>query len=156
MSIRIPGPIYLGAVVLAISTSIDWVAHGDTATLVGFELLADQDFCSWLTGFAWVSYAQGDDRSRPEPSRIGSLLREQLQYDPNAPRSFVDGVEKEPLPGFTILNARAYWRPRQSFALFGGVENMGDRFYREHLDFRSGRGLYRPGVNFYLLAEVQY
>ncbi len=175
----------------------------DLATLVGFELLADQDFCSWLTGFAWVSYVQGDDRSRSEPSRVGSLLREQMLYDPDSPRSFVDGVEKEPLPGipplearvglrvhepnpnpqwgtefevrmvarqdrvaaslyeqvtpgFTILNARAYWRPRQSFALFGGVENMGDRFYREHLDFRSGRGLYRPGINFYLLTEVQY
>lgn len=175
----------------------------DLATLAGFELLADQDFCSWLTGFAWVSYVQGDDRSRSDPSRIGSLLRQQAQYDPDSARSFVDGVEKEPLPGipplearvglrvhepksnpqwgtefevrmvdrqdrvaaslyeqvtpgFTILNARAYWRPRPDFALFGGVENIGDRFYREHLDFRSGRGLYRPGINFYLLTEVQY
>ena len=59
-------------------------------------------------------------------------------------------------PGFTILNTRAFWRPRDDFALFGGVENLGDRFYREHLDFRSGRGLYRPGINFYLLTEVQY
>ncbi len=175
----------------------------DLATLAGFELLADQDFCSWLTGFAWVSYVQGDDHSRTKPSRLGSRQREEFGLDPDTPRSFVEGADDEPLPGipplearvglrvheansnpkwgaefevrmvdrqdrvaaslyeqvtpgFTILNARAFWRPRDDFALFGGVENLGDRFYREHLDFLSGRGLYRPGINFYLLTEVQY
>ena len=37
-----------------------------------------------------------------------------------------------------------------------GVENITDRFYREHLDFRTGRGTFRPGVNFYLLTEIVY
>ncbi|NLF68482.1 MAG: TonB-dependent receptor [Candidatus Anammoximicrobium sp.] len=175
----------------------------DLATLAGFELLADQDFCSWLTGFAWMSYVQGDDLSRTDPSRLGSLQREEFGFDPDVPRSSVDGAKHEPLPGipplearvglrvheaqsdprwgvefevrmvdrqdrvaaslyeqvtpgFTILNTRAFWRPRPNFALFGGVENLGDRYYREHLDFRTGRGLYRPGINFYLLTEVQY
>jgi outer membrane receptor protein involved in Fe transport len=59
-------------------------------------------------------------------------------------------------PGFTILNARAFWRPWEDFGIFSGVENITDRFYREHLDFRSGRGTYRPGVNFYLLTEIVY
>jgi outer membrane receptor protein involved in Fe transport len=175
----------------------------DLATLTGFELLADHDLCSWLTGFAWMSYVQGEDRSRNAPSRMGALLREQADYDPDTPRSFVDGVEVEPLPGisplearvglriheplpnpswgaefevrmvdrqdriaatlfeqvtpgFTILNARAFWRPWDDFSIFGGAENITDKFYREHLDFRSGRGTFRPGVNFYLLTEVVY
>ena len=175
----------------------------DLATLTGFELLADQDLSSWLTGFAWMSYVQGEDHSRTKPSRIGALLREQADYPADTPRSFVDGVDNEPLPGisplearvglrvhqpqpnpgwgaefevrmvdrqdrvastlyeqvtpgFTILNARAFWRPWEDFGIFGGVENITDRFYREHLDFRSGRGTYRPGVNFYLLTEIVY
>jgi outer membrane receptor protein involved in Fe transport len=175
----------------------------DLATLTGFELLADQDLSSWLTGFAWMSYVQGDDHGRTKPSRIGALLREQAGYDPNSPRSFVEGVDKEPLPGisplearvglrvhepvpnpgwgaefevrmvdrqdrvaatlyeqltpgFTILNARAFWRPWEDFGIFGGVETITDKFYREHLDFRSGRGTFRPGVNLYLLTEIVY
>jgi outer membrane receptor protein involved in Fe transport len=175
----------------------------DLATLTGFELLADQDLSSWLTGFAWMSYVQGEDHSRSQPSRIGAMLREQADYPADTPRSFVDGVDHEPLPGispfearvglrvhqpqpspgwgaefevrmvdrqdrvattlyeqvtpgFTILNARAFWRPWEDFGIFGGVENITDRFYREHLDFRSGRGTFRPGVNFYLLTEIVY
>ena len=53
----------------------------DLATLTGFEFLADQDFCSWLTGFAWMSYVQGDDHSRTDPSRLGSLQREEYGLD---------------------------------------------------------------------------
>ena len=175
----------------------------DLATLTGFELLADQDVTSWLTAFAWMSYVQGDDRSRSKPSRIGTMLREESGYGSDVPRSFAEGVEKEPLPGisplesrigfrlhqplpspawgaefevrmvarqdrvaatlfeqvtpgFTILNTRAFWRPRENVGIFGGVENITNRFYREHLDFLTGRGLYRPGVNFYLLTEVLY
>ncbi len=175
----------------------------DLATLTGFELLADQDLTSWLTGFAWMSYVQGEDHSRSKPSRIGALLRDQADYPADTPRSFVDDVDNEPLPGisplearvglrvhephpnpgwgaefevrmvdrqdrvaatlyeqvtpgFTILNARAFWRPWEDLGIFGGVENMTDRFYREHLDFRTGRGTFRPGVNFYLLTEIVY
>lgn len=175
----------------------------DLATLTGFELLADRDLSSWLTAFAWMSYVRGDDHGRDAPSRVAALLREQADFDPETPRSFVEGVEREPLPGisplearvglrvhqpcprpvwgaefevrmvdrqdrvaatlfeqvtpgFTILNARAFWRPWEDFSLFGGVENITDKFYREHLDFRTGRGMFRPGVNFYLLTEVVY
>lgn len=175
----------------------------DLATLTGFELLADRDFSSWLSGFAWLSYVQGEDHSRSNPARIAALLREQAGYPADTPRSFVDGVDNEALPGipplearvglrihqprpnpawgtefevrmvdrqdrvattlyeqvtpgFTILNARAFWRPWERFGLFGGVENITDKFYREHLDYRSGRGTYRSGVNFYLLTEIVY
>ena len=40
-----------------------------------------------------------------------------------------------------------------------GVENIGDKFYREHLDPRSGfpnPQMFRPGINVYLGAEVRY
>ena len=43
--------------------------------------------------------------------------------------------------GFTIFNMRGYWRPTERFTLYSGVENLGDRFYREHLDYRPRPGL---------------
>jgi outer membrane receptor protein involved in Fe transport len=59
-------------------------------------------------------------------------------------------------PGFVIWNLRGYWRACEDFTLFAGVENFTDRFYREHLDYRPGRSVYRPGVNFYFLSQVVY
>lgn len=39
-----------------------------------------------------------------------------------------------------------------------GVENFTDRFYREHLDFRSpsGASVWQPGANFYVGSELLY
>ena len=59
-------------------------------------------------------------------------------------------------PGFTVWNARGYWQAWENFTMFAGVENFTDKFYQEHLDYRSGRGVYRPGLNFYFLTEFIY
>ena len=40
--------------------------------------------------------------------------------------------------------------------MIAGVENFTDKFYQEHLDYRTGRGVYRPGVNFYTSFERTY
>jgi len=51
-------------------------------------------------------------------------------------------------PGYTIYNIRAYWQLTQAVMLTGGVENLGDKFYRSHLDPRSGSPtdvLFQPG-----------
>jgi iron complex outermembrane recepter protein len=40
--------------------------------------------------------------------------------------------------------------------LIAGVENFTDDFYREHLDYRTGRGVNQPGVNFYFSTELTY
>ena len=102
----------------------------------------------------------------PLDSRIGFLL-----HDPNYGQNW--GVEftmravgrqnrvattldEIVTPGFVTLNTRAYKRIRDSWLMTAGVENMTDRFYREHLDYRSGLGVYRPGVGFYTGIEWQY
>lgn len=59
-------------------------------------------------------------------------------------------------PGFTIWNLRGYIRPYDHFTVTAGVENFTDKFYREHLDYRSGRGVFQPGVNFYCSTELTY
>jgi outer membrane receptor protein involved in Fe transport len=174
----------------------------DLATLVGFELLAERDLNCWLTGFALMSYVEGHDHTRAEPSRIGSLRRTQA-FLPAGPRSDVAGVDEEPLPGippfesrlgirlheptrlpswaielearlvaeqnrvastlferptpaFAVGNIRSYWRARNNVLFIAGVENFTDTFYREHLDYRPGRGVFAPGVSFYFASELTY
>lgn len=63
-----------------------------------------------------------------------------------------------PTPGFTVWDLRSYWRPVDRLLLVAGVENFGDKNYREHLDFRnqSGIGIYQPGSNFYFGSELLY
>lgn len=59
-------------------------------------------------------------------------------------------------PGFTIFNVRSYWQVTQNLLLTGGVENLTDETYREHLDLRTFNNIYQPGVNFYLGAQLTY
>jgi outer membrane receptor protein involved in Fe transport len=63
---------------------------------------------------------------------------------------------EEPTAGFTVFYFRSYWQVNDSLLLTGGVENFGDRFYREHLDLRTGRGVFQPGYNFYFGAQMTY
>jgi outer membrane receptor protein involved in Fe transport len=63
-----------------------------------------------------------------------------------------------PTPGFTVWDLRAYWRATDCFLMVAGVENLGDKNYRNHLDFRSPNGIqvFQPGVNFYVGTELTY
>jgi outer membrane receptor protein involved in Fe transport len=40
--------------------------------------------------------------------------------------------------------------------LVGGVENLTNKFYREHLDLRTGRGVFQPGITFYTGAQMNW
>ena len=65
-------------------------------------------------------------------------------------------LREQETPGFTTLNLRTFWRPEDNLLLVAGVENLTDKFYREHLDYRSGRGVYQPGINFYSSIEITW
>jgi outer membrane receptor protein involved in Fe transport len=58
--------------------------------------------------------------------------------------------------GFTTYDLRAMWRATDNSLLVAGVENLTDKQYREHLDLRTGTGVFQPGVNFYFGAQVVY
>lgn len=64
-------------------------------------------------------------------------------------------LEEIATPGFTTYDIRTYVR-QGAWLLTSGFENLTDKFYREHLDYRSGRGVYRPGMNFYVGLECTY
>ena len=42
--------------------------------------------------------------------------------------------------------------------MVAGVENLFDKTYREHLDFRASNGIqiYQPGTNFYIGSDLTY
>jgi len=61
-----------------------------------------------------------------------------------------------PTPGFTVWNIQGYWVLSESNLLVAGIENFTDKYYREHLDLRTGRGVFQPGVNFYAGMEWRY
>ena len=70
---------------------------------------------------------------------------------------------ERPTGGFTTFDLRGFWQVRERFSLIGGVENLFDRNYREHLDFRSRPGgfnngltMLQPGISFYLGSVLDY
>ncbi len=58
--------------------------------------------------------------------------------------------------GFTIWNIRAFAQLTERTLFIMGVENLGDVFYREHLDYRAGVGVYQPGANWYFATQCTY
>jgi outer membrane receptor protein involved in Fe transport len=58
--------------------------------------------------------------------------------------------------GFTTLDLRGNWKVTKQWSMFAGIENLTDRFYREHLDLRTGRGVYQPGISGYFGSELVY
>lgn len=145
------------------------------AQFLGFETYGEYDVLPWLAPFATVSYVNGTDLSRNQPlpgiapleSRIGLRF-----HDPNKdrPRWGLEvlsrlvarqGRSAELLgevdtAGFSVFDVRGFWQPREKLLFTAGVENIGDRFYQEHLDLRTGRGVYQPGINFYAGMRVNY
>ena len=61
-----------------------------------------------------------------------------------------------PTPGFTVWDLRTYWLATDHLTFATGVENIGDKNYREHIDPRAGDLFWRQGVNFYFTTQVKY
>jgi outer membrane receptor protein involved in Fe transport len=74
-----------------------------------------------------------------------------------APQRRVAGtfLERE-TSSFAIVDLRGTWQPNRSLLVFTGIENLADTFYREHLDLRTGRGTFQPGINVYGGVSVTY
>jgi len=69
-----------------------------------------------------------------------------------------ESLLETPTPGFTIFDLRAFWRATSHLYLTAGIENIFDRAYREHLDFRNldGIAVYQPGRTTYFGGELVY
>ena len=74
----------------------------------------------------------------------------------NAQDRFASSLLEQRTPGFTIFDIRGYWQATRGMTLVAGIENIFDRFYREHLDLRTGNGVFQPGRNVYMGIELTY
>ncbi len=147
----------------------------DLATLTGFETYGELDLTERLSGFGSASWVYGNDQEihqplaqiRPFESTIG--LR---WHDPSVVRTWgidfgvrmvarqwreayfrtvnplangtVAPVESE-TPGFLVCYIRGYRQLSRNLNVVGGIENVFDRSYIEHLDLRLGPdGPYGP------------
>jgi outer membrane receptor protein involved in Fe transport len=70
---------------------------------------------------------------------------------------------EQPTPGFVVWDVRSFFRVTKHWLLATGVENVGNRTYREHLDFRPAGPaaadrftMCQPGVNIYWVSELSY
>jgi outer membrane receptor protein involved in Fe transport len=69
---------------------------------------------------------------------------------------FAASLGEQRTGGFVVHNLRAYWQARENLLVMAGVENIGNLQYREHLDLRTGFGVFQPGVNFYFGMKLTY
>ncbi|MBI2805186.1 MAG: TonB-dependent receptor [Planctomycetes bacterium] len=144
------------------------------ATLTGFDAYGEVDATPYLTPFVTASYVKGMDRTKGEPlpgiAPLSSRAGLRFHEDSKNPRYGVEYFARIVAPqnlfaaslgeartgGFVTHNVRAYWQVRENLLVLGGVENIGDLYYREHLDLRTGLGVFQPGVNFYFGAKLTY
>ena len=87
----------------------------------------------------------------------------------NGKNDVAASLGEQATPGFTTFDIRGYVRPLEFFTFSAGVENIGNKLYREHLDPIAANTLqattatgaavpvlYRPGTNFFFRSEVRY
>ncbi len=65
-------------------------------------------------------------------------------------------LDEQLTPGFTTFDIRSYWQVSQNLILTGGVENLGDKTYLEHLDSRTLPFYRQPGRTYYFGVELRY
>lgn len=159
----------------------------DYATLAGIEWYGEVDLTMLLTGFASLRYVDGRDQGIEQPlaqispleSRVGLRIQDPCEspvwggemgfrmvdrqhreaFFRNAGGVGLVQVEDE-TPGFTTAYVRGFWNVRESFRVVGGVENLFDRTYVEHLDLRlppqgafPATVAYAPGITPYVGIE---
>jgi len=134
----------------------------DLATLIGCEMALELDLNRYVTPFATLAYVDGRDRQinaplpgiAPMDGRLGIRLHDAQssgRYGFEAGARIVDNqdrlgtirlagnvptVVELPTPGFTTFYLRAYTQARSGLNLVGGVDNLFDKNYLEHLDLR--------------------
>jgi outer membrane receptor protein involved in Fe transport len=140
-------------------------AETSLATIGGFEADGAYDATDEITFFGSVAFIEGRDQDLDAPltgiypleGRVGIRW-----HDPSEENRY--GVEffgrlvaaqnrlgalrsgtganltavqvEDNTPGFTVWHLRAYWAASRNLRLTGGVENVFDRNYLEHLDLR--------------------
>jgi len=141
------------------------------ARLYGYEITGEQLFTSWSTMNVTVSYVRGEDtynntnltQIAPLHGNIVLTVRDhdagQLSFSlsMNAPQEFV-GIGEKRTPGFAVFDMDAVSIPipfdRFSITIRGGIQNILNKEYRNHLSTIRGNITSEPGRNFFLSIGV--
>jgi iron complex outermembrane recepter protein len=157
------------------------------ATLSGFEFRGDVDISEDLNTYLTAHYVQGQDQTIAAPlpgispfeSRLGLLWHspenDEWGLDTNVRvvssqnrlgvirRVTGQQTVETFTPYFATVNIRGYWNPSPNVSFVGGVENLLDRNYLEHLDLRlpgsppfAPAFAYAQGITPYVGFNVQY
>jgi len=150
----------------------------DAAIRIGGELEADLRLNRRWTVRNSLAYTYGQNTTDDEPLMEIPPLEYKLtaQYDSGSGDGFIrlDGriVAKQtristsfretPTPGFQIWGLSGQYAITRSLSLIGGVENLFNQWYYEHLNRglkytgMKGRALYEPGRNVHLSMRIAY
>ena len=102
----------------------------------------------------------------PLEARVGIRLRDpspQALWNIEFTGRFVDRQDRvartlleRPTRSFATADLRSFWQLTDRVGVFLGVENIADRTYREHLDYRVGKGLLRRGRSWYIGTDFRF
>ena len=59
-------------------------------------------------------------------------------------------------PGFTTFDLQTSYQLQDNWVVMFGVNNIGNKNYREHLDLRTGLGVFQPGRSVFFGSELTY
>ncbi|MFK8112394.1 MAG: TonB-dependent receptor [Rubripirellula sp.] len=151
----------------------DRTRNGDFATTNGQQGVSSAKIEGQQRGF-FSGLVGGDSEPLPGISPLETKIGLRLRDDVSDPKwnveiaaRIVDNQDRvatslleTPTAGFTTYDIRGTFRPEfsENLVIVGGVENFTDKTYRDHLDFRSltGIDIFKPGVNFYVGADLTY
>jgi iron complex outermembrane receptor protein len=167
------------------------------ATLMGFEAYGEHDIDDNWTLFAAAQFVRGTDDDIHAPlyaippldTRLGLRLHDAdggRVWNVEFAGRFVDSQDRigllrlgngftpdtlvpaeSPTWAFATLDIRGYWTPREGLNFIGGIENVTDTAYLEHLDLRlpnntiggtnfNAAYAFAPGFTPYLGVEYTY
>lgn len=151
----------------------DRTRNGDFATTNGRAGLASTKVFGLPRGF-FSGTTGADSEPLPGISPLEATLGVSIENDATDPRwnllasvRMVDNQDRvatslleAETPGFTVVDLRGTYRPERMRNLLwvAGIENLFDRAYQEHLDFRAPNGtrVLQPGISVYFGADLQY
>ncbi len=141
------------------------------ARLYGYEISGEQSFTSWATMNISVSYVRGEDTHNninlsqiaPLHGNVELTVRNHdtgklsFSLSMSAPQEFIGAGEKR-TSGFAVFDIDAVSIPIQfdqfSITIRGGIQNIFNKEYRNHLSTIRGNITSEPGRNFFLTIGV--